>query len=296
MKALYAVLILLFTINFVYAHDFLSPQDKYVNDFAGILNSSQTEDLRYLFSIVEENTTAEVVFVSLDSIDGEDISQYSFDLGSEWGIGKEDKDNGLLILYVKDINKIWVATGYGLEGILPDSKIGRLLDENYVPLRDGGDVANGILAFSYVVSEELVNNSQEIISGNAGENIFWSSAYGIIFSLLIIFIIGFTTIFSLFSRDFRSYIMYPFLMIFYFIFAPLLFGLVAGKIIFWGYVIIFPVLKIIFLLTGFDKKLPKNLGMKRSSWGGWTSGSGGGFGGGGGGFGGGSFGGGGAGR
>ena len=189
-KFIFLLIFAVLLISFAFAQEFPSPQDKYVNDFANVLNLTQQEDLKYLFQIVENNTTAEMVFVSLDSINGADMSQYSFDLGNAWGVGKKDKDNGLLILYVKDINKIWVATGYGLEGILPDSKIGRLLDETYVPLRDSGDVANGILAFSYVAANELVINGEEIKSSNGNKELtFWEIILIIVVVLIVFFVI-----------------------------------------------------------------------------------------------------------
>lgn len=160
-------------------------KDKYVNDFAGVLDSLQVEGLRNLFFNVDQETTAEVVFVSLDTINGEDISQYVIELGSSWKVGKADKDNGLVILYVKDINRIWVSTGYGLEGILPDSKVGRLLDENYVPLRDSGNLSQGIISFSESVAQVIYDNKEEVLSGQAGRT---QDKLGFI-SYIILFII-----------------------------------------------------------------------------------------------------------
>ena len=152
----------------VSAQEIPSYTDKYVNDFARILSITQFQELRNLFSSIDAETSAEVVFVSMDTINGEDISSYSFAIGDSWKVGKEDKGNGLVILYVKDIGKIWVSTGYGLEGILPDSKIGRLLDETYVPLRDSGNVSEGILLFSKSVTNVILENKEEVLSGQAG--------------------------------------------------------------------------------------------------------------------------------
>jgi uncharacterized protein len=91
-----------------------------------------------------------------------------------WGVGKKDKNNGFLILYCLAENKIFAATGYGLEGILPDSKIGRLLDENYVPLRDSGNVQQGIIDFSNAIAQVIVDNKEEVLSGQAGAKASWN--------------------------------------------------------------------------------------------------------------------------
>jgi len=146
-------------------------QDTYVNDFAGIFNENQTTSLRTTLAGIDTDTTAEIVVVTDNECASKGgPSQYATELLSGWGVGKAEKDNGLLILYCKEENKIFVATGYGLEGILPDSKIGRLLDENYVTLRDSGDVRGGIISFVGVISSVIEENKEEVIAGTAGRS------------------------------------------------------------------------------------------------------------------------------
>ena len=87
-------------------------------------------------------------------------------------------------MYCKQENKIQVETGYGLEGILPDSKLGRLLDENYVPLKDSGKVQEGIILFTEELTKVVQENKEEVIAGRSQSNYqFW------IFLILIILII-----------------------------------------------------------------------------------------------------------
>lgn len=96
-----------------------------------------------------------------------------------------------MALYCKAENKIWVEVGYGLEGILPDSKIGALLDEYYVPLRDAGNVSEGIIGFMKKSSEIVNKNREEVLSGNTGKGFSegeWDSV------LLFIFILFFVVI------------------------------------------------------------------------------------------------------
>ncbi len=182
--------LIIFSITGVYAIDFPSPQDKYVNDFAGIFSSGEVGQLRGLLQSVDESTSAEVVIVTLNTIDGNAIDEYAIELGKEWKVGKADKNNGIVILYVLDINRIFVATGYGVEGILPDSKIGRLLDENYVSLRDSGKTTDGIIQFTIALSEVLEENKEEILSGQAGRNNY-AEVIGVLVPLLIWIIIFF---------------------------------------------------------------------------------------------------------
>ena len=164
-----AFVLILFSVHIASAVDIPSYTDKYVNDFASVFSSEQTAELRGLFASVDQDTTAEMVVVTdseCASKGGQ--SQYAIDLMNSWKVGKADKNNGLLILYCLQENKIWVSSGYGLEGILPDSKIGRLLDENYVPLRDSGNVSEGIIEFSKVAAGVIEDNKAEVLSGQAG--------------------------------------------------------------------------------------------------------------------------------
>lgn len=184
---LISLIFVLFCISLVSAVDLPSYTDKYVNDFASVFSSEQTAELRALFYSVDQDTTAEMVVVTdseCASKGGQ--SQYAIDLGKSWKVGKADKDNGLLILYCLEENKIFVATGYGLEGILPDSKIGRLLDESYVPLRDSGNVTEGIVEFSKVVAGVIEANKAEVLSGNAYPQSNWTEFIPIIIWILLV--------------------------------------------------------------------------------------------------------------
>jgi len=192
-KAILLLLIFAIAANLVYAANFPTYTDKYVNDFAKVLSGNQSVELRALFSNVDSVTTAEVVFVSVQNCTPLTPSDYAIQLLNQWGIGKKDKNNGLLILYCSQENKIFAATGYGLEGILPDSKIGRLLDENYVPLRDSGNVASGIVQFSQAISNVVIDNKDEVISEDSRNNNF-------VWIAVVLFILFFIFIFVLISR------------------------------------------------------------------------------------------------
>lgn len=169
MKKILILLVSLIVLSsFVLAIDLPVARDKYVNDFAGVFDVVQTGQLRGLLMAVEQNTTAEFVMTTIEQCAPYTSSQYATELLNGWKVGKADKNNGFVVVYCKAENKIFAATGYGLEGILPDSKIGRFLDENYVLLRDSGNVSEGIIRFVEVVSQEMIDNAEEIRSGQAG--------------------------------------------------------------------------------------------------------------------------------
>lgn len=186
----FGILIACFILTLVSAQDLPNYQDKYVNDFAGIFSQQQVSELRAILSELEQNTTAEVSLATIQEC-VTTPSEYANELFNKWEIGKKEKDNGLLILYCKKENKIWVETGYGLEGILPDSKLGRMLDDYYVPSRDLGKVQEGIILFTEQVSQVIKDNSEEVLAGKAGarESLFWIFLVPFIFIILVIFLI-----------------------------------------------------------------------------------------------------------
>jgi len=161
----------------IYANEFPDYYSKTVNDFAKILDSNQTSYLENILSTIESETTAEVTIATLNTTSPYSPKEYRTKLFNYWHIGKADKNNGLLILYSVKENRIEVETGYGLEGILPDSKIGRLLDEYYVPKRDKGNVVQGIISFTEQISKTILENKEEIIlsksEGNNSNEVIW---------------------------------------------------------------------------------------------------------------------------
>lgn len=158
----------------------------WVNDGANVLSSEDRVSLEGLFAFVEQNTSAEVVFVSLNTTAPDTPGAYRTKLFREWGVGKEDTDNGLLILYSVAEKRLEVEVGYGLEGILPDGKVGRYLDEYYVPARDAGNVSAGIRAFGEAVVAEIMMNAEEVRSGQAGRAHLDEGAEAVIVILLIV--------------------------------------------------------------------------------------------------------------
>ena len=130
----------------------------YVNDNAGIL-SSQTE--QYIINTnveLEKKTGAQIVVVTVKSLDNMSIEEYANELFNQWKIGDEEKDNGLLLLCSYGDRQFRVEVGYGLEGKLPDGKTGRMQDEYIIPYLkenkfDEG-IKNGYSAFLKEVADE----------------------------------------------------------------------------------------------------------------------------------------------
>jgi len=138
----------------------------FVSDFANVLGAEQRAGLETMLGELERNTTAELAVVTVNG--AQDPFGYSVELFQAWGIGKRSNDNGVLVLYAKEQNRIEVRTGYGVEGILPDAKVGRILDDYYVPLRDVNQTADGIVAATEQIANVIYANADEVRAGRAG--------------------------------------------------------------------------------------------------------------------------------
>jgi uncharacterized protein len=101
----------------------LKPQG-YVNDFAGVLTAPAKEKLVALCAEVDRKAGAQIAVVTVSSLGGEAVDQFSFDLATQWGVGPKQQARGILILLAPNDRKYWTEVGYGLEAILPDGKVG----------------------------------------------------------------------------------------------------------------------------------------------------------------------------
>ena len=132
--------------------------DFYVNDFANVLSDSTEKMILQDSAALADKTGAQVVVVTIDSLDGQVLETYSLDLLRSWGIGAKDKNNGVLILLSIGDRKSRIEVGYGLEGRLPDGKTGRIQDDYMLPYYGKGDydagIKNGYLAILKEVADE----------------------------------------------------------------------------------------------------------------------------------------------
>jgi uncharacterized protein len=117
-----------------------------ISDFAEMLTEDEEASLQSLVDRVEKTNRAQMAVVTVSSLDGLTIDDYANRLYKQWGIGRKGKDDGVLLLVSLDDLKARVEVGYGLEGVLNDSKIGRILDEAVMPklkARDFGPALQG---------------------------------------------------------------------------------------------------------------------------------------------------------
>jgi len=130
---------------------------QYVVDLAGVIDAPTQARLNTRLRNLEAKTTAQVVVLTVNSLDGEPLENFSHQTAVKWGIGQKGKDNGVLLTVAVKDHKYRIEVGYGLEATLPDSLVGSLGRQYLVPNFRKGDYAAGIVA--------TVNALADTISG-----------------------------------------------------------------------------------------------------------------------------------
>lgn len=123
--------------------------DIYVQDFSGVLSVEQKAELVQLGRQLEDATTAQVAVLTVPTTEGKPVEQYANEAFRQYGIGSKKENNGVLLVVTtegdKGKRKVRVEVGYGLEGALPDGKVGRILDEYAFPYLENEEPAEAIM-------------------------------------------------------------------------------------------------------------------------------------------------------
>src|ERR1700678_2411353 len=130
----------------------------YVNDFAGVLDASTQARLNDLCQEVDQKAHAQITVVTVKSVDGDDVVTYAVALYQKWGVGKKGSDRGVLILLATNDRKYWTAVGYGLEGILPDGRVGGLGRE-MVPILQSGNYGAALTLLTTRVASVIAQDA-----------------------------------------------------------------------------------------------------------------------------------------
>lgn len=116
----------------------------FVADYAQVLSNEQLSALETKLEVYEKNTTNEIAVVTVISLDGDTIENLAQEIFTTWGIGKKDKDNGVLMLISTSDRKMRIHTGYGVEGDLTDLGTSYIQQEVILPAFKTGDYYSGI--------------------------------------------------------------------------------------------------------------------------------------------------------
>ena len=273
-----------------------------VNDMATLLKVEEIQRLEGKLAAEEQRSGAQVVVLTVPSLEGQAIEDYSLRVAQTWKLGTDKQDNGVLLLVARDDRKMRIEVGHGLEGTLTDLATGRIQDHAMRPLFRQGQFGAGIEAGVDAILAMLQGGEAPAppaaAKGGANE---WAGrliGFGVYAAVCGVF-----SLLALFSSGKQSWILYFFLMPFHLLF-PVVLHPFLGPALLLAWIVGFPIAKAVIKSSGAAVKPPGCLGIPsgtgaiggsgwtngggwHSSRGGWSAGGGGGFSGGGGSFGGG---------
>ncbi len=277
-----------------------------VVDEAQMLQPDAKQRIEQKLAAFEQRTGIQVAVLTVESLQGDPVEDFSIRVAETWKLGQKGKDNGVIFIVAEQDRRMRIEVGYGLEPVLTDAESGRILDNIVRPAFRGGDFAGGIeqgvdATLAALSGEDVPVQTAAGTGGGAGRG----GRVPVGFILIFLLVIGTFSLIAVTTSGCQSWFLYVMLMPFYYFFSSMIVpGLGIGLLIGWA--VLFPILKAL-MSRGGRGGGPRRRGPRAviAPWGGWWGGGGfggGGFGGrsggfgGGGGFsgGGGSFGGGGA--
>lgn len=149
-------------------------KDVYIYDEDNIIDDDVEKELNKMLVELEEKTEVEFAIISIESLLGRSIEDYANNLFNALGIGKKGQDNGVLLLFSRSDGKVRLEIGRGLEGLLNDSKCGRILDTYFVPHRENDEYTKAtemtVKAVLNIIAEEYEIDIQGLEKDFSGEN------------------------------------------------------------------------------------------------------------------------------
>lgn len=121
-KIIFAVFLLFSSVQLSLGYYSLGQPAGFVNDYAEMMSGAARQSVEVRLQQFEKETSNEISVVTIESLKDDTIENFAEKLFKEWGIGKEDKDNGVLLLIAKEDRQMRIEVGYGLEGALTDAQ------------------------------------------------------------------------------------------------------------------------------------------------------------------------------
>ena len=116
-----------------------------VNDYAGMLSPATRQQLDSMLQGLEASDGTQIVVLTVPSLEGDSLEDFSIRVAEQWKIGRKGLDNGAILLIAKAERKVRIEVGYGLEGKLTDLMAGRIIANVIVPYFKKGQIDQGVI-------------------------------------------------------------------------------------------------------------------------------------------------------
>lgn len=145
----------------------VADREQFIADPDNLIAQAERDSINAVLKSLRQSTTVEAMIAVVGEIDpAYDENQFVTELFEQWGLGKSDKDNGLLIFAAMDLRRVVIRTGRGIEGVLPDAVCARIIRKVIVPAMRQGQPGQALLGAATVVGQILTDPdaADEIIS------------------------------------------------------------------------------------------------------------------------------------
>jgi uncharacterized protein len=139
----------------------------YVNDLADVISPGTELKIEHFLRGFESSDSTQLVILTIESLQGATLEDYSLSVAESWKIGQKGKDNGALLLIAKQERQMRIEVGYGLEGRLTDLLAGRIIDNEIKPRFKTGDYDGGVIAGVTAMAEAVRGEDQG--TGDTGQ-------------------------------------------------------------------------------------------------------------------------------
>ncbi len=156
-----------------------------VSDEPGILSGSQRERLESKLVAYNDSTSTQIAVVIENSLEGDDLFDYTVRLAESWGIGQAGNDNGVLLYVAFQDRQIQILTGYGAEGFLPDALAKRIIENVLKPNFRQEDYYGGIdRATDIIMQLGSGEYTADDLGGNKAPRLF--TLLGLLFVVVVV--------------------------------------------------------------------------------------------------------------
>ncbi|MDU8924358.1 YgcG family protein [Pasteurellaceae bacterium LIM206] len=161
---------------------------RYVNDYTKTLNENDRQYLENKLITYGKETSSQIAVVIVPTTAEYDIASYAFELGDKWGIGRKQLNNGVLMLIAKNDRKVFIATGQGLEGALPDAFLSQVIRQVVLPNFKRDQYAQGInQALDDIIAASKGEYAPQAVSDENSWQDFIPFIMVVVFILFVIF-------------------------------------------------------------------------------------------------------------
>lgn len=147
--------------------------EQLVNDWAALLQPQEVQRLEEKLVAFNDTAGVQIAVLTLATLNGYDIAQLAFRIGDHWGIGSREHDSGLLLLIAVQERQVFIATGKGMEGVLPDVLARRIVDQIIVPAFREQQYFTGIDQATDVIMQLSRGEFPAVLQSNEEIDDFW---------------------------------------------------------------------------------------------------------------------------